>query len=316
MFKIYVDVKLILKQMILHNKLIKSNPFNLFFILFFVVFSISICIVFIPISFGMPILFQIGTIIPIGIIYASISYLWRESTLYRNLLNTKNSKIGFNISILSSMFIYAMIFTIIILSLVWILNHFNLLLTSWYVYGGSEDFSILGGWYQWGIMIYTQIINVILMFSLCFLFQSFLTKIKTFYVLLLLLMIILFIFGGTLNNYFTDIKKIVPPGEEAYWVPAFSKSIFPFFLYFPSLFTPFYANGQILQASLKYFSADTYVLKTWVWLDSSTFFNGMPSSAYYDWAGPWVWNILWIMPWIQIMFFFLISIFKRKIYIH
>lgn len=313
---IFIDIKLIIKQMILHNKYIFRNKLNIIFMLLIILIAISFSVIFIPITYGFSLIIQLSTLIPIGMVYISISYEWRNSTLYSNLLKTRNNKILFNISIISTMMIFMFILTFITLLIVVVANQFHLILTTWFTYGGREAFSLFGKWYQWDILLYTQIINVILMFALCFFVQSFAKSSKLLYVFLLMIMILLIIFGGSLNDYFDAVNPIEQDANDKTikYAPRFNPALFPPFLYFPSLLFPFYSNGQILSFSIDAKGPAKGISDIWIWLDNSTFTSTFTNeNPAPKWIGPWTWNILWLMPWIQIFGFLSISIIIRKL---
>ncbi len=291
--------KSVFKQTVLNIKYIIHNWSQILLLLVFPFTALCLVYFFIPLTMANPIFIFIGVVSPSGIVYISITYNWRESTLFKTQLLTRADKSRFYLSSYITLLIFGMAFLMI--SFLTILFFGDILPTSFF----SQISSINDGekYMFWKIpfipYIYVTMLDVTIMFGLLFLLKNIVKEKRVMYMVVLSLIIFDVIFGGAFNNYFGTQMSTMNDGVDS--IPVYRNySLFPTSLYWPTLILfPFFAPAMQLSA---------LGLKLVYELDPSTgeFVNSyMLSDNYRFWILTYQseWNILWITPYIWISLF-------------
>ena len=122
-------INLFLKQTIFNIKFFINNKKQILLFLFPILLSLFMAILFFPITLGFSVILETSLIMPLVIIFVSLSFNVRNSTLYSNLEVTKNSKYTFFLSIYILMLLYSIIILLLLMGSLTILSQFKILET-------------------------------------------------------------------------------------------------------------------------------------------------------------------------------------------
>ncbi len=311
----------IMKQIYLNFKYISSSFYNFIIILLFPVIMIIMPIFFIPLKYSFGVYLFVSCVIPVGIVYVSIGYEWRRSTLFINQKTTKGNRVKLYLSLLFTMLI---ICTILIVESFIVMIICNPLFTTMWVSSPEEikRYYILKT--HIGGVFYTIYLSTLILFTLLYFFQSIMKNKKSMYILLLSIIIIDILFGGALNGYFTTVKNRgyyiggmtmdewsdLSKIEKSVGVFFGPGSLFPGYLFWPTaIFFPFFGPTQQLSS----IGATSLI---WDINEDGMFNkNGFKGYIFWFWSSPntiidsWTleplsrdvyakWNVLWIIPYI------------------
>ncbi len=232
------------KNLFLNFKFIYSNP-KILVKLFLISMLLLLLPIFIfPLHVCSSIIFEFSIILSGGIIFGTINYEWRNSTMYKNYCTLRSGRLIYYGALFSITLIVSIILVNLMILVLFILYKLNLLMGEWYFVsekgGFSYDFSLLpfiGFYYSFFWM------NII-SFLILYIFNSFSKTQKTYYMFIIILMILVFLFGGMLNNYFLRLKRVKV--DDYYVFQEFKKFLYPEWFFIPSLLFPLYAPGQIM----------------------------------------------------------------------
>lgn len=294
-----------------------KNVFSFKNVWFFILVCVSLPILTITL-FPLQILLNIiilFTVILIGGIIFNSTYKFRKSSLFPMLSYNTNFKIIYYLQVLFIMMISTFFCFHLIVFLLYIFNTFNLLLYSfpWQSSQQTFDFfSLKEGFYFMSMSIYQIAISTILLFSMSFMLRRILKTEKSYMFFLFLLLIITIPWGGTINNcfgrgkseeHFTNLLVFLYGKEKLFTI---------------SIIFPFYAPGQILSATFEQnlpflaMSSNYGTVDMWHWYSSAD--NAiLPSFNEAKNHNPgWRWNILYVLPIVEIFAFTLIGLIIKK----
>ena len=302
MEKILLNINLIFKQLIFNLRYFYSNLKILLILFIPIIIGSMISVIFVPEANSFSIIMQISLIPTLGIIFASLYFVFFNSTLYEDL-QISNNKYNFNISILILMMFFSLLILFILLIILTVFSYFNIIQTNWSKYDyGKYHFNFFNKaiW----IPIITSLETSMILFSISFLFTNISSSEKTYYVMIMFFTITSIFFGGDINNYF--MPSWYP--KDNYHYMLFNPTVFPSWFFIPSLLFPFYPSGQLAftfgQYSLVHNIAPNFVglYENWIHLGTlgwSTHSNVPPE--YY--SNIWRWNIVLVLPLIWILLF-------------
>ncbi len=303
------NVKLIAKQIILNTKTIFSNKINILIVLFTLFISTMICVIFIPFQYGAGIPFTICTITISGVIYSTIDYGIRKSSLYDNIGLTKSNRWIFHLGSLLTIIIFIFFTTTILFLILDTFNSFGWLLVNWLKSQTVEHGVPMTGFYftsqLYLFIIYCSFLISLLTFAISFAFQHLIKTQQGYFVLLLSVVILSIIFGGGLNDYWSigsEEKEGINSRLED------GNHMFPWSLYWFSLIFPFYAPSQMIGEAAEAFQF------TWDVNGDGTSLaypylaiNGTVFSLLLFENQDWLWNLTTTMPYIEIVTLFSIG---------
>lgn len=300
-------IKKINDHLYLNFKILVKNYWfwiNSFFILLIISMVPSI---FIPLNMSLGLCLSLINLLIVNVIYSSISFNWKKSTIEKNYKTTSGSKIFFNLSVLIISIFFAFLFFFAFMIVMIIYNEVGFLLETWLVQAepGAYNFGDL----KWIQLLYFSILNSTVYFFLTFALSKFFKSQKSFYLYVVSFFIITIIFGGGLNDYF-----------DWYYTDEFGKIyvgirsvMFPYSMFIPTEFLlPNFSSGQImtsLSESIRIGSFDQEIQFSAFRL--LPIFKGefITRCSYLNTA-VW-WDINWFMSYIQIIMFALIGIFIK-----
>lgn len=292
-------IKQVVKQIILNLRYVLSTPSTIALLLFMVVGPFAIPLFFLPLRYSFSVLMILSVVMPTGIMYVATSYNIRESILYKNMATTKNNKVEFYISGFSFMLIVAFSLLIIVYLSLMILSSLGWLMVD---YAWSGDAYGIYKYEIWRLplipLVYTTFESVLILFSVCFLFQNLISTRRSMYMLIFSIMVLGVIFGGSFNSYF--LRGQIDPNDPYTTVPTFKPQMFPVPVYFVSLFYPLFGPSQHYVSLVKTIFVDTRNdTLTYLKTDDFQFFSWLfwKNSTLSFWGNQ-SWNILWFMPYI------------------
>lgn len=312
-------INLFLKQTIFNIKFFINNKKQILLFLFPILLSLFMAILFFPITLGFSVILETSLIMPLGIIFVSLSFNVRNSTLYSNLEVTKNSKYTFFLSIYILMLLYSIIILLLLMGSLTILSQFKILETGWLTYDKNFMYHFFNK--NFFIVILSTIEITTILFVISFLFLNISKSQNTYYILLFSITILNVIFGGTMNSYFWAVPGTTALNKSTDLGIRYSPNIFPSWTFIISLIYPFYAPGQLLlmygQKSLINISNEV-TLNGDAWKEVVTLQWQQASNTSMEYlSSMWRWNIVLLMPMIQIVTIGLTGIiiptFKKKI---
>lgn len=298
------QIKLTIKQIILNTKIVFKNISNLIMLALVTLIFITIPLIFIPVKscLGMVIVGPIA--VTSAVIFSSACGEYRNSTLYQNQNLSRSNRWSFNLSVVLTMLLFSYLVFILEILFLLIASSLGILMVEFLTPQWTQNsiYISLNG-FPFIYVIYWVSIEVIIMYSLSFLFYRIKPEQKTYYSIVMSMLILLIIFGGFFNNYFMGLVDFNYDGIE-YVYPIFNhvEAIFPPKMYFVSLLYPLYYPGQMINMvgyQMGYSFATHQInnwafadYSNWIWVKQSTLDNvGIISNA-------WKWNILWIAPYI------------------
>lgn len=231
------------------SSILKSKSIMILLIIF-PMFSIIVPVFFAPFWSSAAYVVQVNVITTTGLIYGTIVFGYKKSTLNNNekLLTKSRSSSYLSALIVISIFIF--VSSGIQLIIIFFLNWTHLLLPDWIL---SAEFNDRGydltqvkylGWF-WSIF-WTMMIT----FGIFFALRNVIKNQKGHYIIVLSMLIIAFIWGGTLNDYFTSVCYIESTGQ---YERSMSRGLFPDSLYWPTIIIfPFFAPGQMASLTVDF----------------------------------------------------------------
>ncbi len=299
------EIKLLVKQIILNFKSIISDRINIILLLFIPLLMTLIPMFFIPLAYSLGVVVT-GTVMLISfIIYQKVSLSFKKSTLYSNNKLSSGNRWLMNLSTIATLLIVSYMLVIFLIIVLKIFSEMNILLWGYRKYPTNGNH-----WDTFNlpfIYIYYQItLLTLITFSLSYFIEKFSNNANFYYILTIILFLLIVIFGGSFNNYFHEIEK----GIDGRYLPSFdpSGSIYPPNIYIPSLFIPFFAPSQMITITgeMTKINGDNLIVWTryrefspWVW-ETKSMFSSMNGEI-------WKWNILWIVPYLHIIIWFLLG---------
>ncbi len=314
------EIKLVVKQIILNIKSMFSNWFNIALILLIPIIILTLPVFFIPLNYSFSIVFCIISSITSFIVYERVSYSFKKSTLYNNQKLSKNNKWIYNLSTIFTMILIVwsvVLFSVLILI---ILNNFDLLLDDYLKNKREEKFNLYKT--PWLFFIYQLTLLTLVFFSLSYFIEKVAISSKSYYSSLISLLILIIIFGGAFNNYFLTPQRYVDEKNNKVFNYAIfnypgHESIFPSYIFAPSLLFPFFAPAQMMIAigNITHFHYDSNINE---WVHKVSKWNNFSpwlweKKSYMQLLDPaiqspvWKWNILWIVPYFHIIGWFLLG---------
>lgn len=305
------NAKTIVKLLILNFRYIFKNLLPIILMLS-LLFSGSIFVVmFIPLRYCVIGPYFIGAIIPAMCMYVSVTFVWRDGTLYSNYKISSKRKTTFYTSAAIQFFILVVAFSMIITALLGVYNWLGILMVDW---RGAVD--ELYGYKISGLIslpfFYSLFELSLVAFSLLVLLQYFIKSQKMMFVIILMMLILEILFGGILNNHF--MLQNVVQNENNYLE---SRGLYPPSLFWPTeILFPFFAPSQHMQ-SIKYFSStNVYIVESltkldwfkWESPDSVVIYGLYETLTETVGATAYRWNSLWIMPYVHTAIFTSIAV--------
>ena len=129
MEKILLNINLIFKQLIFNLRYFYSNLKILLILFIPIIIGSMISVIFVPEANSFSIIMQISLIPTLGIIFASLYFVFFNSTLYEDL-QISNNKYNFNISILILMMFFSLLILFILLIILTVFSYFNIIQTN------------------------------------------------------------------------------------------------------------------------------------------------------------------------------------------
>lgn len=310
--EVHDTAKTIVKLLILNFKYIFKNLLPILLMLSLLVSGSMFVVIFVPLRYCVIGPYFIGAIIPAMCMYVSVTYVWRDGTLYSNYKITSKRKTTFYVSAAIQFFILVVAFSLIITALLGFYNWLDILMVYWR--GAADE---LYGYKLSGLIslpfFYSLFELSLVAFSLLVLLQYFIKSQKMMFVVILMLLILEILFGGILNNHFM-LQNIVD--SENNYLEA--RGLYPPELFWPTeILFPFFAPSQHMQ-SLRYFSSSNiYIVESltklnwfsWESPDTEVIYE-LSDEAFSQILGASAhrWNSLWIMPYIHTTIFTSIAI--------
>lgn len=228
-----LELQIILKQYVLNIKHFFNEPIKMCLIIFIsILISLSIPVFFFPAFGSIGRSFLIIETIIIGLVFSSIYYDFKNTTLNKNLNLINNDKIAFNFSLFFVILTLSLMITFFMYIFILILNSFQLFLIGFRQYSSSE---VNGVTYKFGIdflflMFYCAIIESFFMFSFSLLISLFLKSKSSYFSMIFCLVILALIYGGRINDYFqlTEEGIVANKDNDFSWVFFWSSLIVPF----------------------------------------------------------------------------------------
>lgn len=251
------------------------------------------------------------TILSSGLAFISI-YEFNNSSLWKNMGLTKNKTFYYWTNSLITIIIFSYFSNFVMVSWTSIFINTNSMLSTWsFLPSQSTTFSLKSLTF-WSMYLYQILIISLLTFAMLFgLKQIFKTK-KSQMIFILVLILFVIPLGGSINNWmYSNYNYGFPTASSN------GKVNQPYYEF--SYIFPYYSSGQILHhtiISLVDSSTDSAFIKPadtvdpWVWMKEDTIVN----SPTHDFS-PWRWNIMYILPPIEIITFIIIgSIIDKRNY--
>lgn len=289
--------KLVIKQLILNFKYVFSNGRMLILMTSFILVPMLLGMVLIPFRYAIALYFAIAAIIPASILYISTSFAWRKGTLYKNMMITKNKKYYFYLSSFIAMLITAYAMSIIFILGMSILNSIGVLIFDWLGTWQSKPYEMLSIFNL--ALVYSLFEFTLVMFGMLFLAQHILNTEKSMYSLVTIILFLMIIYGAVFNNYFAGYWLYSNADGSVDFYYNFDGSLFPSFLFYPTLILfPLFAPSQHL-AALKPFIApyvDNQHVNFFFWYSKD-----IPAFPTVDEALKTArcWNSLWMIPYVH-----------------
>ena len=290
-----------------------TNKGKLLFIFFPIILSSLMLVVFVPEYQAFALVLEICLILSLGVIFATLSFNFTNSTIYNNLKISNNNKYNFNISVFISMIISSLLLLFLLLILLTIFSEMKILETSWLKYDYDTFHFSFFNRAIWIAIISTIEISSIL-FSISFFFTKISNSEKAYYILILCLVIFSFFFGGsTINSFFW-------PGandDGIYSYMSFKESTSHSILFPLSLFFPFFSPGVISfiysQFSLRNINDQFGQFQSNAWEHLRIISWQTKSIVPQEfWPLMWRWNIVLILPVIWVSSFGMSGILISK----
>lgn len=313
----------IVNQILLNIKYTLNNYKSFILILLFLITPIPLGMFFIPFRFAIGLFFMIGVFAPSAILYISLTFNWTKGTLNNNMEITRMSRAYFYVSSFIFFQISVIILTIALILLLQLAAVMHVLIVNW---GGSwweeqyyNPIHLISMPFIYSIFEFT-----IVMWALLFMMESVINNEKIMYIFLLTVFVIEVMYGGIINNHFTDIYETSynPETGEYEWMFVYGPNIVTEFMYYPVLILfPLYAPSQHL-ATFKFtvvLHSEVHNLNWFVWQHAGDNYSLLEDGNYDSVLEKYQairWNILWLMPYIHFINLTLIGelaiILKKK----
>ena len=306
----FTNFKLIIYQLIFNMKYLLSNKWNFLFLFIPVLISSLIVVVLIPEYTGFSVILLIALIPTLGLLFSTLSFNVRNSTIYNNIAVSNSNKYNFNIAIFISMVLFAIFVLLTLLILLTIYSKLQVLETIWFKYDYENYYFIFFNKAIW-VAIISSIEIASIMFSFSFFYSKSSSSEKGYYIIIIIFTILSCFFGGAFNSYFWPRSNDI--GTK---YMNFETSVFPKSAFIPSLLFPFYAPAQLStifgEYSLRGMNGDIGFHNSWAYIGSIKWqtITNVPKS-YYD--SIWRWNTVLILPMVWVFLFGSLGIITSKI---
>ena len=294
----------IFSNVIFNVKTILKNWRSLLFLVVFFIIGVSVSIIFIPYSVSGGIDFFISVTFPMLIILGAITYNLRNSSLYENSNLSGTNKFTFYVSQFLTLFVVGTSLSLSFNFLMYILGEMGILLNILTVSSKfGSDVRIPAGtnifkYSSLIILIYLSNLNIVLTFSVYFIIHGLSKNIKNYYSVVVMLLVIGFCFGAFINTYFDDsYRGYSDPGGGIFYEP----NIFPNWTFIPSLFYPFFGLNQMFVYGVSMVGINKWHIGEHIGTMGQNFFK-------INFAISWQWAIVFIQPYIFIIFSTIIGI--------
>ena len=177
--------------------------------------------------------FEIPVIFIVGMLFSDLHHSWSTSTLDDNSKINNVSSLKSNIAFFITNFICMFIVVNLMLLFIYVLSIARI------IEGINLQYLPLWQFYK---SFFTMFIIVYLLMSIC---DRLSNNKKIIFIFMLVLTILSFVLGGTLNNYFHKIYH-----KQDFYFLKFQSLLFPKDFFYPSLFFPLYAPGQLLNVTI------------------------------------------------------------------
>ncbi len=235
-------ISLIFNKTILSFNSLMKNKAVLVLLILMPMFSMVPVMFFIPLWGGGAFVVQTNVLITTGLIYGTILFGYDRSTLSKNEGLTTKSKSYRYLSALIVIFVLIGLSTMFQIFLMFFLNAFNLILPDWTFMNNDNRILVMKN-LKFGAWIWAVYWTMLIEFGILFVFRNVIKSIKSHYFVILSMVIIAFVWGGSLNDYFTNIMVTQDGGS---YEMEMIGGLFPSSMYWPTIiFFPFFAPGQM-----------------------------------------------------------------------
>lgn len=234
--------KVVLNKTSLSLRAIFKNKAIMVLLILFPFLSIIPASIFMPFYAGAGFLVQLNVILTTGLIYGTIVFGFKHSTLNKNeKLLTKSRSVSY----LSALFVIACLVFIssgIQLIFMIIFNKLNFLMSNW-AFTSSEGRGYDLSYLRYGAWIWSIFWTMMITFAIFFATRRFISSEKSHYFVVCGILVVSLIWGGSLNDYWAATVYVESIGtNDSKIIP----TLFPRNLYWPTVIVfPFYAPGQI-----------------------------------------------------------------------
>ncbi len=319
------NFKLIIKHFILNIKYIFSNPFSLFALIFFMLIGSLLPTVLFPffVIGGIQVIFSVS--IPLLIILGAVSHNWRNSTFMKNENLTNSSDVIYWMSIILVIFIVGNIQQLSMELMNYLFSILDILLDNWAFISTAHVPFLKYDNINAINYIYAMEINLVIVFSVFFMINSFFSNVKNYYIFILGLMILAIIFGGGLSEMFTTSQWKSTYGEheifENYRLtnPVFHPAMFPKQIFIPILaISPFYSSSEFYLHTITWgisghnaapFESATSTVQHF--MTASYASSQLPFLLTFT-SETWQWSLMMIMPYFWLSLSLTTGILKAK----
>ncbi len=262
--------------------------------------------IFVPYADAVGLLYLVYLVLPCLIVLGWTSYNVTSSVLINNIKSTGTKSYSFYLGQFLTIVIVGNIITVFFWPLISLLGNLGFFIPFWGDKFHNDYISIhpLSN-FSWLYIIYTTQMYLLVTFATYILLQVLISNITTYYLTVVVLLILTIIFGGVINAYFTvppgfggsvikafDILGV--KGKDYWWndsglvvtqdfydylmdtsdwwasseIEAYGGA-FPQWMFWPSLFFPYYGAGEFAAKTIGYNACWTEMLNTPVFIDGS-----------------------------------------------
>lgn len=257
-------IEIICNKTFLLLRTVASNKWIITLLILFPIMTMVIPIIFIPFWAAGPFMLQLNIITTTGLLYGSIVFGYKKSTLNSNeMLITKSRSVSY-LSALIVILLFVFISSSLQLVLIALCNWIGILLPDWLTMPGTTKRGLsisnlpLFAWY-WCIFWIT-----IITFGIFFVLRNAINGERSHYGLVFGIIVFSFIWGGTLNDYFGGNVFVESDGS---YERSFSRGMFPDYMYWPTaILFPYFGVGQF-SAVISDFTITDYG-NTPIWIEN------------------------------------------------
>lgn len=293
-------------------------------LIFFLVFSLTIPTIFVAYRSCGGALWIFGVIAPSLIVMGNISYGMKKSSLYSNMRTSGFRMRDFYLPTLITMFLVQLIMVLLIFPSLWIFGRFGWLMIEFNVLGQNDpravvnifNFTVIVG------LVYCLLLSTLISFSFYFVFHNLISTSKGYYAVVMATLIIGIIFGGSVNSYFShpigyhdvysnynifdnvfkryykthefwitfapqSVYDVMSSGDVKPYGQHFSQGLFPKYMFFPTLFYPFFGIGQFATSAIGEFPFHFQYRYQWQLIVPDAMYNlkgaGIMQLIYDNW---------------------------------